>query len=97
MLSDWKFWVLAAVTVALMGLSAYNLRLQANNAAMQRELAARQQIINEATRLSQFNTRFIQALANLAAQTQDQNIQQLLADHGVTYTVNQPAPGEDAE
>ena len=50
--------------------------------------------MNQAAQLRQFNENFIRALANLSAQTNDENIRQLLADHGVTFTVNEPTPAE---
>ena len=59
------------------------------NRSRQEAVIARQQFLNESAQLRQFNTRFIQSLANLAAQTNDANIRQLLADHGVTFTVQE--------
>lgn len=91
MLSDWKFWVLTLLGVLALGLSLSNYQLRDDAVAKQQSVLDRQQYINEAQQLSKFNSQFIRALANLAAQTNDSNIQQLLVDHGITYSVNAPA------
>lgn len=94
-LRDWKFWVLLALALILVALTIVNIGLADENYDRRLVIAERQQFITESTRLSEFNTQFVQALANLAAQTDDQSIRQLLADHGVTYTVKAPeATGE---
>lgn len=87
---DWKFWLLTPASALTLGLVITNLQLQADNRARRAEIAARQQSIDEAVQLSRFNGRFIQALAELAAQTNDESIRALLADHGVTFTVAAP-------
>jgi hypothetical protein len=87
MLRSWKFLVLSACVIANIGLMAVNAHTFQTNRALQAEVAARQQYIDESVRLSQFSNQFIQALANLAAQTSDESFTRLLADHGVTFTV----------
>lgn len=90
LLSDWKF--LIVTVVALLGLAFASLNLSAQYANQQRqeEVAERQQFINESVQLSQLNTSFIQALAQLSAQTDDANLRRLLNEHGITFTVNPP-------
>lgn len=88
MLTDWKFWVLSIVALVALIFSVANFQMRQEIVAKQQEVLQRQQFINESQQLSKFNSNFIRALANLAAQTNDATIQQLLADHGVTYTVN---------
>jgi len=97
MLGDWKFWVLTVVGLGALLLSFTNHQLRNRIVAKQDSVLQRQQFITEAQQLSQFNSQFIRALANLAAQTGDANIQKLLADHGVTYTVNPPANTGDEQ
>jgi uncharacterized protein YpmS len=91
MVSDWKFWCLILVAVAALLLTYMNIDLRSELREQQAELVQRQQFINESSQLSQFNTQFIQALAQLAAQTNDESIRDLLAANGVTFKVNAPA------
>jgi len=89
--SDWKFWCLILVALAALTLTSLNIGLGSELRERQAEVVQRQQFINESNQLSQFNTQFIQALAQLAAQTNDESIRELLAANGVTFTVNAPA------
>ena len=81
-------WSVAVVALIALGFVAANIVLHRTNLALQEELAQRQQFINESIRLSRLNTQLVQALATLAAQTDDQAIRDLLANHGITFTVN---------
>lgn len=87
---DWKFWVLTVGSALTLALAIVNLNLHAGNRALRADVAARQQYINEAARLSRFSTQFIHALAQLAAQTHDESLRRALAEHGVTFTVSAP-------
>ncbi len=81
-------WSIAVVALIALGFVAANIVLHRTNLALQEELAQRQQFINESIRLSRLNTQLVQALATLAAQSDDQAIGDLLANHGITFTVN---------
>ncbi len=81
-------WSVAAFAVIALGFVVANIVLHRTNLALQEELAQRQQFINESIRLSRLNTELVQALATVAAQTNDQAIRDLLASHGITFTVN---------
>lgn len=81
-------WSVAVFAVIALSIVAANIFLHRNNLALQDELAKRQQFINESIRLSRLNSQLVQALATLAAQTDDQAIRDLLASHGITFTVN---------
>ena len=81
-------WGVAVIAVIALGFVAANIFLHRTNLALQEELAQRQQFINESIRLSRLNTELVQALATVAAQTNDQVIRDLLASHGITFTVN---------
>ena len=97
MLTDWKFWVLTIVSALALTVSVSNFVMRQDIVERQQQVLQRQQFINEAQSLSQFNSQFIRALASLAAQTNDANITQLLADNGITYQVNEPAQPETVE
>ena len=81
-------WGVAAFAVIALGFVAANIFLHRSNLALQEELAQRQQFINESIRLSRLNSQLVQALATLAAQSDDEAIRNLLASHGITFTVN---------
>lgn len=93
LLRDWKFLLVTLLAVVGLGLVWVNVSIHSANRDRQADVAERQQFINESVPLSRLNTQFIQALAQLSAQSDDDSIRQLLADHGVTFTVNLP---EDA-
>ena len=91
----WCLGVLALVTIAIV---IGNIFLHRTNLQLQETLAQRQQFINDGIRISRFNSQFVQALATLSAQADDAIIRDLLASHGITFTVNLPTEGaNDAE
>jgi len=94
-LTDWKFWVLLVCAIGTMTLLWLNRGLADANRERLKEVNERQAFINDTIRISNFSSQFIQSLANLAARTGDESLRQVLADHGVTYSVDddaQPAP-----
>ena len=86
-LRDWKFGILLVLVISTMALLYLNVGLSGANRAQLEQVTERQQLINQAIRVSQFSTQFIQGLARLAAETKDEDLRKLLADHGVTFTV----------
>ena len=78
--------------VALLGLIfvVVNIFLFLGNRTIQGEVNDRQQFINQSIQLDRLNRELIAALANLAARNNDDQIRNLLASHGITFTVNQP-------
>jgi len=95
-LRDWKFWLINVLGIVLLVLVIVNIRMASGNQQRNAEVVARQQFINESIQLSRFNTQFIQLLANLAAQSNDESLRRILSEHGITYTVNQPEPSAPA-
>ena len=81
-------WVIALLAAIAVGFVAGNIYLHRTNLSLQDELAQRQQFINESIRLSRLNTQLEQALATMAAQSDDEAIRDLLANHGISFTVN---------
>lgn len=93
-------WALTALAVIACLLAAINVFLSSANRSLQIEANQRQQFINQTGQLSALNNQIINALANAAAQSNDEDIRAMLAAQGITYTLNQPpaaaAPGEPA-
>ncbi|MDH3641019.1 MAG: hypothetical protein OES38_02930 [Gammaproteobacteria bacterium] len=91
----WLNWCNAGLAVLSLAFVVGNIVLHRTNLDLQEQLAERQQFINESIRLSNFNGQLVQALATLSAQTGDAAIRDLLAGHGINFTVNQPAESEE--
>jgi len=81
----------AVLAVTALGFVIANIVMHRTNLDLQKTLAERQQFINDSIRLGRFNGQLIQALATLSAQTDDAAIRDLLATHGISFTVNLPA------
>jgi hypothetical protein len=68
-----------------------NMFLLVGNQALQRVVAERQQTIMRSIQMQAPAREVITAMANLAVRSEDEQLKQLLAKHGITVTVN-PAP-----
>ena len=97
-LRDWKFWVLTVTAVGLLAMSIVNASMRSDVRARQMEIAERQQFLIDSAAWTRLNTQIIQALAQLAAQGNDADIRDMLAKHGVTYSLDSSAaPVESAK
>lgn len=72
-----------------------NMFLLVGNQSLQRTVAERQQLIMRGIQMQAPAREVITALANLAVRTDDEQLKQLLANHGITVTVN-PTPAARA-
>ena len=90
-LKSWQFWLLNTLAVITLILVAVNISLSMGNRTVQTQVLQRQQFINQSIRLSRLNNQLIRALAVASAQTDDQQIRDLLSAHGVTFSVNADA------
>lgn len=85
---------LGLVCLLLVAASGY---LVLDNRQAQRELASRQQFLQQSVQLEGLYRDIVRALAELAARHNDADVRTMLARHGITYTVNAPpAPAEPA-
>lgn len=87
-LSRSQFWLLNGIGIAVLALVITNITLFVDNRESQAQIAANQQLINQGTGISRLNNELIKALATASAQTGDAKIRELLATHGVTFTIN---------
>jgi hypothetical protein len=69
-----------------------NMFLLVGNQSLSRLVAERQQAIMRGIQMQAPAREVITAMANLAVRTDDERLKQLLANHGITVTVN-AAPG----
>jgi hypothetical protein len=65
-----------------------NMFLLVGNQSLQRSVAERQQAIMQSIQMQGSAREIISALANLAVRSEDEQLKQLLAKHGITVTVN---------
>ncbi len=79
--------VLAAICL---GLSIYNVLQGEDVRELRAEFQQRQAVINEGAGYRDLNQRVINALANVAANSGDEAIRNMLASVGVTFKVNEP-------
>ncbi len=76
--------MILALLVLLLSISTVALSIA--NQSAQARLDVRQQYINQSIKLSRLNSQLIQELANVSAQTGDQQIRIILSSHGISFT-----------
>ncbi len=84
-------WIVSVLAAFAVGLAALNIVLFEANRTMKQEIAQRQQYVTQSVSLSQLNNQIIRSLAKLSADHQDAQLKQLLANHGITFTINPPS------
>ncbi len=94
-IKEWQFWSLTGVGGLTLLLVLVNIITFNGNRGIQNEINGRQQFINESMQLERLNREIVNALANLAARNDDEDIKRLLAAHGITFTVNRNAGSAD--
>lgn len=87
------FWSRLLMALALVAtvLVVVNMVLYVGNQKLNRDVAERQQFIVQTAQVQGVAKEVVTALANLAIKNNDEQLKQLLASHGITYTV--PASG----
>lgn len=88
---------IAVMAVLVLVLSIINLVFEVNNHQLQQRLVERQSFINDSVKLSRLNEGLIQNIANIAAVTGDEQLKQLLADHGIGFTIKPTTPVAETE
>ena len=78
------------LAVICLGLSIYNVLQTEDVRKLRAEFQQRQAVINEGASYRDLNQRVINALANVAANSGDEAIRNMLASVGVTLKVNEP-------
>ena len=87
-LTDAQFWVLVGVAILAFVLVLVDISMAVNNGGLREQTNARQQYINQSVKLANFHNQLVQGLAVLSARTDDAALRDLLARHGVTYTLS---------
>jgi len=87
----WSYPLLTGLAGIALIIVLWNMSQFSGNQALQGEVNARQQYINQTVSLNQLNNQIIRLLAGRSAETNDEELKQLLAEHGVTFTYTPPA------
>lgn len=92
-----QYWTATALAAVCLALAAANVALSASNRALQGEVGVRQQYVQQSVQLEGLYREIIRALAELGARNNDEDVRALLQRHGISYTVNAPAPAAPAK
>ena len=87
----WRYPVLTGLAGVALIIVLWNMSQFSDNQALQGEVNARQQYINQTVSLNQLNNQIIRLLAARSAETGDEELKRLLAEQGVTFTYTPPA------
>ena len=96
-MKEWQFWTVTGFGGVLLVVVVINIFLFLHNRSLQSEVNNRQLYINQSLQLEQLNREIVTALANLAAKNNDADLKQLLATHGITFTVNSNPPSSQSQ
>lgn len=97
LLKEWQFWTLTAGGTLFVALILVNIFFFTQNRALQVAINNRQQYINQSVQLEVLNKEIISALANLTVRDKDDELKQLLGNHGITVSTTANPPSETAE
>ncbi len=92
-MSRTQFWITTSIGILSLLLLAFNAWTVNGNRALQKEVAARQQFVQQSVQLEGLYRDIVRSLAELAARNNDADVRAMLGRHGITYTVNAPAAG----
>lgn len=95
----WRYPALAALAASVLGLSLWNIAQTRAVQRLQAEIDSGRQYLDQTVPLAQLNEKIIARLAQLSVGKGDEALKRLLAEQGVTFTVDEPskpAAGESA-
>ena len=87
------FWIVTVLAGLSVILVVANGILFLVNQEAQAAVNRRQQFINQSAQLGRLNEALVRALATSAANNKDDQLRDLLAQHGITFQVNPTQPG----
>ncbi|MCK6370075.1 MAG: hypothetical protein L6Q83_01915 [Gammaproteobacteria bacterium] len=93
MLERSQFWILTAIGAVAFVLAPVNMTLFLVNRGQQAEAASRAQFIQESVALENLYREIVQALADRAARTRDEELRALLAAEGFNLSFDAPPAG----
>lgn len=81
-------WAVVLLTGGALTATVAAIFVQSGNRDLQRDIARRQQEVNQALQLQPLNNQLIQTLAVMSVQRGDGQLAKVLADHGITVQAN---------
>lgn len=84
-------WIVALLAATGLAIVVTTIFVASGNRDLQREVARRQQEVNQALQLQPLNNQLIQALAAMSVQRNDPQLSKVLTDNGITVQLNAPA------
>lgn len=84
-------WIVALLAGAAFAATVTAIFVQSGNRDLQRDIARKQQEVNQALQLQPLNNQLIQTMAVMSIQRGDAQMAKILADHGITV---QATPSE---
>ena len=91
-MEKWQFRLLVLLSTAAIGLAVVNGTVFTSNRSLQAEVNNRQQFVLQSIQLETLYREMVKSLADLSARSNDEQLRSLLKTHGITFTVNPPAP-----
>lgn len=92
-----QFWAATALGSVCLLLAASNVTLGSLNRGLQADIGQRQQYVQQSVQLEGLYREIIRALAELGARNNDGDVRSLLAQHGISYSVNPAAAAAPAK
>ena len=95
MLKSWEFWTLTTLALLAAIFMVANGLLFMTVRAVQLEVSARQEYIQQSVQLEPLYREIVKALADLSVRNQDEGLKELLSGQGISVTVNAPSVPPD--
>jgi hypothetical protein len=94
MLRNGQYWLLSILAVMSLALVISNMELTRVNQALQSQVAARNQTVQQGVQLDNLYQQIAHTLADLAVQNKDERLRAMLASNGIKVTEpGQPSSG----
>lgn len=91
-----QYWIATTLAGLALPLLLINITLVSLNRSQQAEIGQRQQFVQQSVQLEGLYRELVRALAELGARNNDEAVRAMLARHGITYSLNAPAPAAAA-
>jgi hypothetical protein len=91
-----QFWLTTTLGVAAVALALTSAVLFTRNRTLQVEVSGRAQFVQQSAQLETLFNEMVRALAELSARNNDEQLKTLLQGVGITFTLNNPSPGQSS-
>lgn len=88
-LTNVQYWVLTGVAITALILVVINIGVSTTNADVRKEVNEHQQFINQSVQHGRLHNQLVQGLATLSARSGDEELRNVLARHGISFSVKQ--------